>query len=294
MSVALVSAAVARDLDGDLPPLIEALTERGVPNTVVDWHDPDVAWETFGLIVVRSVWDYTRRRDDFVAWCTRAESAAPLLNSAEVLAWSSDKRYLVDLADAGVPTVPTAVAAPGDAMAWPDARWIIVKPSVSAGSLDVACHARDELDAAEAHVARLHAEGRTVIAQPYLASIEDARAETELIFIERRFTHAVRKGPMLSGDRATVGGLYLEEDITPAEATEAEQRVAASALAAVPGRPEDLLYARVDLVPGDDGPVVLELELLEPSLHFPQSPHAEDVLAGAIAQRLSRASSVPG
>lgn len=94
---------------------------------------------------------------------------------------------------------------------------------------------------------------------------------------------------MPGGDRATVGGLYLEEDITPAEATAAEQRVAA-----VPGRPEDLVYARVDLVPGGDGPVVLELELLEPSPRFPQSPHAEGALARAIARRLSRASSVRG
>ena len=294
MSVALVTAAVARELDWDLPPLVEALTARGVPHELVDWHDADVEWERFDLIVVRSVWDYTRRRDAFVSWCARAERAAPLLNSAEVLAWSSDKRYLVDLARAGVPTVPTVVAAPGEEMAWPDADDIIVKPSVSAGSLDVARHARADLAAADAHVARLHAEGRAALAQPYLAAIEAERAETELIFVDGRFTHAVRKGPMLIGDRATVGGLYLEEDITPAEATAAEHRVARAALAAVPGGPDGLLYARVDLVPGEDGPVVLELELLEPSLHFAQSPGAQGILAEAIARRLTRAASAPG
>lgn len=294
MTVALVTAAVAQDLDGDLPPLVAALEARGVPFALVHWHDPDVEWERFDLIVVRSVWDYTRRHDEFVAWCDRARRAAPLLNPAAVLTWSSDKRYLLDLIRAGVPTVPTSLAAPGEAMRWPDAAQIIVKPAVSAGSLDVARHARADLDAAEVHVARLHAAGRAAIAQPYLESIEGTRAETELIFIERRFTHAVRKAPMLTGDRAAVGDLYLEEDITPARATAAERRVAEAALAAVPGRPEDLLYARVDLVPGEDGPVVMELELLEPSLHFPQGPGAEEVLAEAIARRLRRGSTAPG
>ena len=287
MTVALVTAAVAQELDWDLPPLVAALEARGVPHEVVHWHDPDVAWDRFALIVVRSVWDYTRRHDAFVAWCHRAQRAAPLLNTAEILVWSSDKRYLLDLARAGVPTVETSLAAPGEAMAWPDADEIIVKPAVSAGSLDVARHARADLDAAEAHVARLHAAGRTALAQPYLAAIEEARAETELIFIDRRFTHAVRKAPMLTGGRAAVGDLYLEEDITPARPTASELRVAEAALAAVPGRPEDLLYARVDLVPGGNGPVVMELELLEPSLHFPQGPGAERELAGAIARRLS-------
>ena len=66
-----MTAAVARELDYEL----------------VDWHEADGEWERFDLIVVRSVWDYTPPRDV-------VERAAPLLNSAEVLAWSSDKAYL--------------------------------------------------------------------------------------------------------------------------------------------------------------------------------------------------------
>ena len=42
-------------------------------------------------------------------------------------------------------------------------------------------------------------------------------------------------------------------------------------LAAIPGGPKRLLYARVDLIPGPDGePLLIELELTEPSLFLRQ------------------------
>ena len=63
MSVALVTAATARDLDDDLPPLTAALAARGIAHEVVLWDDPGVDWGRFRLVVVRSVWDYVHRRD---------------------------------------------------------------------------------------------------------------------------------------------------------------------------------------------------------------------------------------
>jgi glutathione synthase/RimK-type ligase-like ATP-grasp enzyme len=285
VTVALVTAAVARGLDDDIPPLTAALDAHGVPWELVDWDDPAVAWATFDLAVVRSVWDYTRRRDEMLRWAARAATATDLANPPRALSWSSDKRYLTDLADAGVPVVPTAFAAPGEPMEWPDGE-VVVKPAVSAGSIDTARHGPHERDAAEAHVARLHADGRTAMAQPYLAAVEGARGETALVHIGGEFSHAVRKGPMLVPGRKVVGDLFVEEDIRPATATVAETRVGELALAAVPGGAADLLYARVDLVPGPDGaPVVLELELVEPSLFLAHVPGTAETLVAAITSR---------
>ncbi|MGE0025744.1 MAG: RimK family alpha-L-glutamate ligase [Thermoleophilia bacterium] len=293
--VALVTAAPARGLDDDLPPLTAALAAAGVPHEVVLWDDPGVDWAGFGLVVIRSVWDYVHRREEFLAWAERTAAVTAFVNPPAHLRWSSDKRYLADLQAAGVPTVPTAFAAPGEPMAWPDAPQVVVKPAVSAGSIDTSkyrmnsggrSNERTPADAVE-HVARLHAEGRVAMAQPYLDAVEGERGETALVFLEGRFSHACRKGPMLVPGLAVVGGLFVEEDIRPAAPTAAELAVAEATLAAIPGGPS--LYARVDVIPDGAGdPVVLELELVEPSLFLMFAEGGAGRVAGAIAARLSR------
>lgn len=285
MSVAVVTASVARGLDDDLAPLAGALGRRGVAHELVDWDDPTVDWGAFDLAVVRSVWDYTRRRDELLAWADRVAATTPLHNPPAILRWSSDKRYLAELARAGVPVVPTAFAEPGERMEWPGGE-VVVKPVVSAGSLDTERHPAGDRASAEAHVASLHADGRAAMAQPYMADVEDA-GETAMVHLGGAFSHAVRKGPLLVPGLAVVGDLFVEEDISPASATPDQAAVARAALAAVPGGAGDLLYARVDLVPGPDGdPLVIELELLEPSLFLAHVPGAADHLARAIAERL--------
>jgi len=262
---------------------------------VVDWDDAAVDWAAFDLVVVRSPWDYTRRHDEFLDWAGRVARATALANPPEILRWSTDKRYMGDLRAAGLPVVPTAFAAPGESMDWPDAAEVVVKPTISAGSLDTERHPAARRAGAEAHVARLHAEGRVAMAQPYLSAVEGERGETALVFVDGTFSHALRKGPMLMPGLSLVGGLYVEEDIRAAEATAAERAVAEAAVAAIPGGGDRLLYARVDLVPDDDGrPVVLELELVEPSLFLAHAAGAADRVARAIASRLTTESSAPG
>lgn len=289
-----MSAADARALDDDLPPLMDALAARGIAHRVVNWDDPGADWATHRLVVVRSPWDYTRRHAEFMAWAERVAGLTTLENPPPVLRWSADKHYMRDLARAGVPVVATAFAAPGEAMDWPGPGEMVVKPTISAGSLDTARYPAGRRAEATAHVARLHAQGRVAMAQPYLSRVEGERGETALVFVDGVFSHAARKGPMLVPGLSVVGGLFVEEDIRPATATAPERAVAAAALAAIPGgvRP---LYARVNLVPGDDGlPVVLELELVEPSLFLVHAAGAADRVAAAIAARITPRSSAPG
>lgn len=286
MRVALVTARVARGFDDDLPPLTAALSAAGVSHAVVDWDDPGVDWAEFALVVVRSVWDYTRRRAELLAWAERVASVTRIANPPDVLRWNSDKRYLADLERAGVAVVPTLFAAPGEPVGWPDADEVVVKPAVSAGALDTARYPAERRAEAAAHVARLHADGRTAMVQPYLRAVEAERAETLVVMLGGAFSHALRKGPLLIPGLEVVGGLYVEEDIGPATPTGAELAAARAALAAVPGGP-DLLYARVDLVGGADGaPVLMELELVEPSLFLAHAPGAADRVAAAIRSRL--------
>jgi glutathione synthase/RimK-type ligase-like ATP-grasp enzyme len=242
------------------------------------------------LVVLRATWDYVERRDEFLAWC---DSVPALANPARAVRWSTDKSYLVDLASDGVPVVPTALVPPGETASWPSGPFV-VKPAVGAGSRDAARFAAGEHDAAAAHLSGLHERGFTALVQPYQERV-DADGETALVFLGGVHSHAFTKGAMLVPDaRRDASGLYVLERLSAAAPDAGRRRLAEDALDSAVNRlgltRADLLYARVDVVTGDDGrPLVLELELAEPSLGFRQTgPDAAGRFASAVRAALSR------
>lgn len=264
--VLLATCAAVPDGDEDEQAGIAALADAGLDVRVAVWDDPDVDWAEADLVVVRSTWDYPARRTEFLGW---ARSVPRLANPAEVLAWNSDKTYLRALHDAGLPVAPTTWYAPGDEPAAPSGE-VVVKPTVSAGARDTRRH-RDPAGAL-AHVRALLEVGRPVMVQPYLDAVDRA-GETGLVWIGDSFSHGFRKGPLLATGASATGGLFAPEEITRRDPSAAERSVAEQVLdalaAAAPSARGDLLYARVDLVPGPNGaPLLLELELTEPSLWF--------------------------
>ncbi len=288
--IALVTAAAARGLDDDLSPLAAALAARGLEPRVEVWDDPAVDWGGFALVVLRSTWDYFSRRAALLSWAQRVGTVTALHNPLPVLAWNTDKRYLADLARAGVPVVATTFVAPGAAVELPGSGDLIVKPAVSAGSNDTARYAAGEGDAARAHVARLHAAGRVAMVQPYQHAI-DERGETALVYFDGAYSHAAEKGAIFAAPPEMVGGLFARERILPRAPSAAElaagERTLVALATLLPADTLPLLYARVDLVPRADGsPAVLELELCEPSVFLDQAPGAAERFAAAIARRL--------
>jgi len=286
-SVALVTCSELPDLDDDDRLIAPALAALGVDAVPAVWSDPAVDWTAFDLVVLRNPWDYTDRPEAFLAW---ARAVPRLANPVEVVAWNTDKRYLGELAGAGLPVVETAFVAPGEAVPAFD-REVVAKPTVSAGSRDTERFLPADREALLAHVAHIHASGRTAMLQPYLDRVDEA-GETALLHLAGTYSHAIRKGPLLTADRAMVGELYVEEDISPREPSAAEREAAAAIMAHVRARFGDLLYARVDLLAGDDGaPVLLELELTEPSLFLGTAAGAPERFAAAIAAAATAASS---
>ena len=254
--------------DGDDAGLVPALRARGLHARWLAWDDPDC--ESADLVIPRATWDYVDRLDEFLAWTRRVRN---LLNAPEVVAWNTDKRYLSDLAAAGVPTVPSQFFAPGETIEVPGGE-LVVKPAVGAGSQG-AQRFRDGAAARE-HGAALQAEGRTVLVQPYDARIEEG--ETALVFLAGKQSHAFTKGPMLPppGSVPTLdeSGTYAEETLRSADPDVELWDVGYAALAAAAARlgcaSEEFLYARVDVIGGHDDPRLLELELVEPSLGWRQ------------------------
>ena len=274
--------------DPDDAALVAALHANDIDVDWIAWNnsDPRRLSESTDALLIRSTWDYTEDRHAFLSWLDAV--SVPVFNSPSLIRWNSDKRYLTELLDAGVPTVPTnIVEAVGEVWDAPEGfAEFVVKPSVDAGSKGAQRFATQDLEAARTHAEQLLAVGRTVLIQPYLPSV-DAGSETGLIYINGEFSHAITKGPMLGhdGKAEMVDGLYVAEVIDPRTPTPAQLDVAQQVLAAVP--PPGGLYARVDLIDAPDGsPVLLELEMIEPSLFFAFDPPAADRLVDALVTRL--------
>jgi O-ureido-D-serine cyclo-ligase len=159
----------------------------------------------------------------------------------------------------------------------------VIKPSIGAGSRDAARYDRRDRERAAAHVARLNREGRSVLLQPYLERV-DVGGETAMIFFAGEWSHAIRKGPLLRLGVGIIEGLFAPETITTRTPDAVEVAVAAAAHAAIPGPVPP--YARIDLIRGNDGgPVVLEVELSEPSLYLAHSPPSAQRFARLLIAR---------
>jgi O-ureido-D-serine cyclo-ligase len=281
--VALVSSANAVALDEDMGPLSEALRAAGAEVSATVWDDPGVRWDAFDLAVVRSTWDYVPRRDEFLRWAARTGERTRLRNAESVLRWNTDKHYLTELARRGVPVVRTHWVEHGGPITIPFDGPVVLKPAVSAGARDTARYAAGDPEAVT-HARRLADAGRGVMVQPYLANI-DVAGETALVYIAGAYSHAFRKGPLLRASPDFVHGLFVREDIGARQPSTMERAVAERVLDALPFRRHSLLYARVDLVPDDDhAPVLLELELTEPSLYFAIAPGSAERMARAILE----------
>ena len=268
--IALATSQALPGLDADSVPLLDALRGQGVAARPVVWSDEHVDWRGFDAVVVRSTWDYFDRYDEFLAWLDALP--VPVVNPRRVITWNAHKSYLLDLAQAGVPTVETLYVERGDAVEvpWADA---IAKPAVAASAKGLRrVEAGAEVAAGE----------HELLVQPFLPSIQ-GEGELSLLYAGDTLSHAVRKTPRPGDIRVQPewGGSAALID-PPGEAVE----VAESALAAV-GEP--LAYARADLVRAPDGTLrIIELELIEPNLFLTGNPDGTARFAEAFSAAVAR------
>lgn len=281
--IAIATCAAHPELKGDDEALCEALRRRDCAAESVVWDEDGIDWGVTDLCLVRSTWDYHDKHEEFLAWTRRVEAATTLHNPADLIAWNSDKRYLRELAEAGVPTVPTLwvernaqidLAPELTERGWEEA---VIKPVVDLGAKNL--H-RVRADEAQEALATVLARQEAMV-QPFLPSLQ-TEGELSLIYVEGEFSHAVRKHPA-EGDfrvQSIWGGT-----VAPAEPEPQQVETAERALAQLHKPP---LYARVDLVTDLEGnPALIELELIEPNLYLNTDPAAADRLAKAVLARLS-------
>lgn len=287
--IAIVTSEEWADLDEDLPLIVEALRADGFAAEAVPWDDGSVDWGGFDLAVIRSTWNYADRLDEFLAWAEATGRATRLRNAAQVVRWSSDKRYLAALAERGVAAAPTRFIEPGEQVRAeyfevPDG--VVVKPTVSSGARDTARYEPGREADAIGHARMLLDRGRTVMVQPYLPLV--AEGERALVFFSGTFSHAIRKGQVLTEPNVIDNARTPHPDVAPYQPTETELRTAREALAAVPGAGTPL-FARVDLaLDSSRAPVVMELELIEPNLFLGANPEGLKRFVEAVAAEIRR------
>ena len=283
--LAWVTAASARGRDDDEVPTLAALAACGVSVDVVNWDDPLVAWPSYERVVLRSTWDYSERFEEFLGWLARVDVVTEIRNPLPMVRWSLDKHYLAELDAAGVPVVPTTFVEPGENRPLPEGLFVI-KPSIGAASRDVRSFQGDHLEAARAHVSRLHARGITALVQPLIGSVA-REGEYPLVFLGEDYSHAAVRHVthVPHDDSGHSGHSDHSETSRPHRALDGQVAVAQAAMEFVTERFGVPTYARVDLVNDDDGrPCVLEVEVAEPSLFVLEGgPAAVHRLARAIS-----------
>ncbi|HLW38046.1 MAG TPA: hypothetical protein VKR99_06420 [Candidatus Eremiobacteraceae bacterium] len=274
-----VTYAAMPDLDPDDRLAFDLLAQRGFRMQAAVWDDRRVDWSRAGACILRSTWDYNLRHEEFLAWTERVAAVSRMWNSPSLVRWNSNKTDLRDLEAAGVAIVPTAWIKRGSkadlsallgAAGW---ELAVIKPSVGLSTYGVRkVSARNDADG-QSHL-ELLLRTHDVMVQPYIASVE-SHGERALIFIAGQYSHAARKTAF---QQLLPTGEAGEQ---PVAATPSEISAATRAMAALPEAP---LYARVDLVHDAAGePLVIELELVEPTLFLGMDPQAPARFADALS-----------
>ncbi|MGH7495010.1 MAG: ATP-grasp domain-containing protein [bacterium] len=281
--IAFVTYAKYPNLTEDDAITLPLLQELGIQTYAAIWDEPVLHWEKFDAVILRSCWNYHHKPKVFRRWLDlQAAAGVRLWNPAKIVRWNMDKIYLRDLAARGV-TIPKTF--------WIEAgRRIelasvlshnafdstVIKPAISATAHMTF---RTSPAQAEEDQTKLEAilQNSGALVQEFMPEIS-TRGEWSLLFFEGKYSHAVLKLPRAGDFRVQndFGGSYQAARPPAAFITQAE------AILGMVDLP--LLYARVDGMERDGRFVLIELELIEPSLFLGADGAAPLRFAEAIAK----------
>ena len=283
--VALVTCADLPDLYEDDVLLRNALTGIGIAAVPAVWSDPGVDWNSFDALVIRSPWDYFERATEFRAWLdARIAEGVMLCNAGEILDWNFDKGYMQELAQAGVPLVPTECVAKGEradivtlarTRGWND---IVVKPTIAGGGYRIHRFPLGEYDQHAAAIAET-LENCGVLVQPFLPEIQSG-GELSLLFFDGVFSHAVCKRPKPGDYRVQFQFGGTNENV------QVSDELVEQARSCIAHAPAPTVYARVDGVVSNGRFLLMELEVFEPLMFLASHPEAPARFARAIEKQL--------
>lgn len=285
MKIVLASCHNLPDWEIDDHPFHRELERQGIAFEIHPW-DAQVDWSSFDLCLIRTTWDYASRIIEFRRWIQEVSTQTLLFNSAELVLWNLNKRYLKDLEQKGIPIAPSVWIAEqcslGDIMR--ERGWDrgFLKPVVGASASDTLRFSIEEVEQAQVFLNRLQGK-KEMILQPYLERVE-TEGEFSAIYFGKQFSHCVQKIPVPGDYRVQDDYGASDQAIEPIPALIELAEKTLSLLES------SWVYARVDALRLENGAWVLnELELIEPSLFFRHSSTAAKMLIQSIIHIFSLA-----
>jgi glutathione synthase/RimK-type ligase-like ATP-grasp enzyme len=279
--IALATCAAFPDLHEDDLPLVDALRAAGLDPAAEVWTDPSVDWSSYDGVLLRSIWDYHTRYDEFIGWLDLLDKGdVQVFNDTDLVRWNADKRYLLGLREQGVAIVPSQVAAGAclrEVVAGLTGQEIVIKPTVSASAHHTI---RGVAGSVELDQALAELPDAVYLVQPFQPEIV-TDGECSLIYLGGTYSHAVVQRPAAGDYRVQFEYGGSVELVDPPTAV---REAAEAALAAAPARTTPT-YARVDGIIKSGRFLLMELELIEPYLFLPDHPPATDRLAAVAAER---------
>lgn len=249
---------------------------------VLSWN-ADVDWSEYDVALIRTTWDYTKNRENFLkALKSIEDSGCRLMNSFKTVEWNSDKTYLHELSQKGLPVVPSLFLeklnieqALLDLEKFESDKFVI-KPTVGASAEGILVLNKEDLSVEIKK--RYDQKDLRCFIQPFLDNI--LQGEVSYFFYNGEFQYAVRKLPKKGDFRVQEehGGLITEHSPQPFEIDKA---------VAIQKEAGDVLYARVDAVFSSESDwMLMELELIEPSMYFNKVPCSAQKFVKALQKAL--------
>lgn len=265
--------------------LKEALEAIGCTVERTYWDDPAYDWSQTKVAVIRTVWDYFERFEEFNTWMINAALVTNLINPLPLQQWNSHKFYLQQLQEKGVRIVPTEFITKGSECTLQEISekrgWIkmVIKPAISAAAFHTYKISEENILQREPLFQKLLRE-RDMLVQEFQGTIVTL-GEASLMVFNGRYTHAILK-------KAKSGDFRVQDDfggsVHPYKPSKQEIEFAEFANAQCPIMP---IYGRVDIIWDDSGQCYLsEMEFLDPEIWLRNAPETARILAEGIAKRI--------
>ncbi|AZB00868.1 hypothetical protein EG359_15180 [Chryseobacterium joostei] len=264
---ARLSQGVANDEDTEL---INFLKGKGLDVVPTIWNDENVNWSSFDVAIIKSPWDYHNHLEEFLDWLERVEDlGVKVLNPVEIITWNSDKHYLKDISEKGLPVIPAEYLDKDSSF---DNHFfdlfktdkLVVKPCVSAGAQNTITVSKDNFNERSTEIEQLLKE-QDYMVQPFVEEIKNG--EWSFLFFNGKYSHCSLKTPKEGDFRVQHyhGGSISYPAPEPLHVEQAG--------AYLKSLPQSTLYARVDGVLINNSFYLMELELIEPYLFLNEDHH---------------------
>ena len=259
--------------------IVKPLSDLGWECDFIPWDSRSINWDDFDAVIIRSTWDYQQKEKLFFKTLQSIEaSSATLYNSLDTVKWNIHKRYLLELEKENISIIPTRLYNSFDfeivsqLFSFFNESKLIIKPSVSANADDTFILEQSKMGSLKPVLENTFSQ-KDFLVQPFIKNIK-SEGEYSLIYFGNRLSHVLLKTPK-NGDfrvQEEHGGILKAINKPESSLIDFGNKVMETI-------PYQCLYSRVDVVRGGNNFLLMEVELIEPSLYFNMDPKSPQMFA---------------